>query len=86
MGDWKLIHNGRVGANTTVKPKLQTWELFNIADDPSEENDVKADHPEVFSELKVKLAELADAAVPPNIPPNRAPQGFRVPKVWGESN
>ena len=86
MGDWKLIHNGHVSANATSKPKRQTWELFNIVDDPSEKNDVKEDHPEEFGKLKAKLAELADAAVPPNIPPNRAPKGFRVPTVWGESN
>jgi arylsulfatase A-like enzyme len=86
MGDWKLIHNGHISANTTSKPKRETWELFNIADDASEKNDVKGDHPEVFGKLKAKLAELADAAVRPNIPPNRAPQGFSVPRVWGESN
>jgi arylsulfatase A-like enzyme len=86
MGDWKLIRNGHVTANTTSKPKRQTWELFNIADDPSEKNDVKKDHPGVFDKLKARLAELADASIPANIPPNRAPPGFRVPKVWGESN
>jgi arylsulfatase A-like enzyme len=86
MGDWKLIRNGHVTANTTSKPKRQTWELFNIADDPSEKNDVKKDHPGVFAKLKARLAELADASIPPNIPTNRAPPGFKVPKVWGESN
>ncbi|MDG2382270.1 MAG: arylsulfatase [Pirellulaceae bacterium] len=85
MGDWKLIRNGHVAANHRSKPKRQTWELFNIADDPSEKNDVKKDHPDVFDKLKAKLVKLADDSVPPNIPPNRPPPGFRVPKVWGES-
>ena len=86
MGDWKLIHNGHVSANATSNSEQTTWELFNIADDPAEENNLKVDHPEVFRELKAKLAELADAAMPPNIPPNRVPRGFKVPRVWGESN
>jgi len=52
--------------------------------DPTEKNDVKDRHPEVFAKLKAKLAEFADAAVPPNIPPNKAPKDFEVPEVWGE--
>ena len=84
MGDWKLIHNGHVRANDTSKPKHETWELFNIADDPSEKRDVKDRHEEVFNRLKSKLSELSKAAVPPNIPPNRAPKGFETPDVWGE--
>jgi arylsulfatase A-like enzyme len=86
MGDWKLIHNGAVTANATSKPEKETWELFNIANDPSEKNDVKKDHAEVFARLKAKLAELAEAAATPNIPPNQAPQAFQVPSVWGESD
>ena len=84
MGDWKLIHNGHVGANVTSRSPKQTWELFNIAADPSEKSDLKDSHPKVFAELKAKLAALADSAVAPNIPPNRPPKNFRVPKVWGE--
>ena len=86
MGDWKLIHNGAVTANATSKPEQETWELFNVANDPSEKNDVKKDQAEVFARLKTKLAELAEAATTPNIPPNQAPPGFKVPSVWGESN
>lgn len=86
MGDWKLIHNGEATANATSGPKEETWELFNIATDPSEKNDVKQDQPEQFARLKSKLTELAEAAVTPNIPPNKAPRGFKVPSVWGEWN
>ena len=86
MGEWKLIHNGAVTANATSKPEKETWELFNIVDDPSEKSDVKKKKPEVFARLKTRLAELAEAATTPNIPPNRAPRGFKVPSVWGESD
>ena len=85
VGDWKLIHNGQVSANRTSKPKIEKWELFDISRDPSEKNDVKGEHPNVFAKLKAKLAELAAAAVTPNIPPNRPPESFVVPEVWGES-
>lgn len=86
MGDWKLIHNGAVAANATAKPKNETWELFNIANDPSEKQDLKTDRAEIFAKMKAKLAELAESAVTPNIPPNQAPRRFQVPDVWGEPN
>lgn len=84
MGDWKVIRNGHVRANATVKPERQTWELFNVTKDPSEKQDVKDIHKDVFNRLKSKLNELSKEAVPPNIPPNSTPEGFRTPKVWGE--
>ena len=84
MGDWKIIRNGHVSANATNGPKQSTWELFNIAEDPSEKSDLKEEQPEIFAKLKAKYNELARSAVKPNIPPNRAPKGFVVPKVWGE--
>ncbi len=83
LGDWKLVHNGRVTANATKGPQQETWELFNIADDPSERQNVRASHPQVFARLKARLARFSEAAVKPNIPPNKAPAGFTVPDVWG---
>lgn len=83
MGDWKLIHNGHVGANVTQVSPKDTWELFNIRKDISEENNVREEHPKVFERLKAKLQSLANEAIPPNIAPNKPPTGFQVPKVWG---
>ena len=83
-GDWKLIHNGNVRANATTKANRETWELFNIAKDPSEKKNLKDKHPDVFNRLKTKLDELSKSAASPNIPPNKAPSGFKTPKVWGE--
>jgi arylsulfatase A-like enzyme len=85
MGDWKLVYNGHISANSTTNPEKERWELFDISKDSSEKNDLKAEYPEVLAKLKAKLAELAAAAVEPNIPPNRAPRGFKAPEVWGES-
>jgi arylsulfatase A-like enzyme len=86
QGDWKLIHNGHVGANVTEQSGMDTWELFNIRKDPSEKNDVSAEHPEVMKQLQHKLATLAKTAAEPNIPPNRPPPGFKSPQVWGHTD
>lgn len=83
-GDWKLIHNGHVHANVTEASSKERWELFNLREDPSEESDLSTDHPEVFERLKKLLVSIGDEAAPPNIPPNNAPVGFRVPEVWGD--
>jgi arylsulfatase A-like enzyme len=44
-GDWKILRNNK-----------KTWELYNIADDPCEENDLAAQKPELLAQLK-KLIE-----------------------------
>ncbi len=84
VGDWKLIHNGHVAANATREPPEEKWELFNIAEDPSEQWDLSGQRPEVLARLKEQMAALASEAVPPNIAPNRPPAGFKVPEVWGQ--
>ena len=89
FGDWKLIHNGQVGANTTTtskKVRRAKWELFNIKDDPSETSDRSKDGLPEFDRLKQQIAKLRREMAKPNIPPNRQPREFRVPKVWGETN
>ena len=84
MGDWKIVHNGAVSANATEPGDEETWELFNLKHDPFEKNDLSSKRPKVFARLQKKLAELANQAVPPNIPPNKAPDGWTAPKIWGE--
>jgi arylsulfatase A-like enzyme len=86
LGDWKLVRNGRVSANATKVEGDDVVELFNIATDPSEKQDLSQDHPDVVQRLKAKLDQLAAEAVPANIPPNRAPRDFRVPKIWGHAD
>ncbi len=49
IGDWKLIHNGRT-------PDEGDVELFNIAEDPLETNDLAVQNPAKVEELKVELA------------------------------
>ncbi len=83
IGDWKLVHNGHVGANVTQVSPKETWELFNIRNDISEVNDLSQKRPKVFQRLKAKLTALANEATEPNIAPNKPHAGFQVPKTWG---
>jgi len=83
-GDWKLVHNGNIGANNTGdKVEQNVFELFNLAEDPYEKNDLSDQHPRKLAELKRRLESYANQAVKPNVPPNRMPKDFKVPKAWG---
>ncbi len=84
VGDWKLLHNGGLRANASKAPKRESYELFNIAEDPAEKDDQRHLQPEIFARLQAQLRAIRAAAVQPNIPPNRAPASFEVPAVWGE--
>lgn len=97
MGDWKLVRNGAIGANdlpdspaTTGKkkggkkaaPEAETLELFNLAADPGERENLAARHPEVVQRLAARLEAFAREALPPKA--EAAPAGFRAPRVWGQ--
>ena len=83
QGDWKLVYNGNIGANNPGPVDKKVFELFNIAEDPYERNNLAEKYPQKFKELKRRLEYYAKEAVPPNIPPNKMPKDFKVPKVWG---
>jgi len=82
-GDWKLVYNGSIGANNTGPVDKKVFELFNLSEDPYEKNDLADKYPQKFQELKRRLEQYAAEAVKPNIPPNRMPKDFKVPKAWG---
>ena len=84
-GDWKLIHNGRVRANAISVDGPDIWELFNLGNDPFEKNDLSQKHPEVLTRLQKKLEDLETDAAKPHLLPNKAPNGFKVPEVWGKA-
>jgi arylsulfatase A-like enzyme len=91
MGDWKLILNGDAPGDdveTSGEPVRRRAragsrvELFNIAQDRSEKNNLAEQHPEKVRELQARYDELArEAAAPKNAP---KPKDFQTPKVWGE--
>lgn len=83
-GNWKLVWNAGIGANEAgEKAKRNIFELFNLAEDPSEKNDLSEKNPGKLEELKRRLEFYASQAAAPNVPPNTKPDDFTVPKVWG---
>ena len=100
MGDWKLVMGGGVTetddgeATPAAKagrkksaPKASAahaLELYNLAADPGEKNNLASANPAKASELLARYEAFAREAVPPRNKPR--PSDFVVPKVWGESN
>jgi arylsulfatase A-like enzyme len=103
VGNWKLVLNGRIGANdleesgvpkagakkAAAKKKAQDKaagagvELFNLAEDPYEQNNLAAQNPEVVQQLRAKIESYQKAAVPPKA--EDQPAGYKAPRVWGQS-
>lgn len=75
-GDWKLVRNGESNAQPP------TIELFNLRDDPVEENNLSADHPDKTRELVSLLDEMALFERDPQGLEPVAPEGFEAPDVW----
>jgi arylsulfatase A-like enzyme len=98
VGNWKLVLNGRIGANdladagaTKAAPKKKAApakateggvELFNLAEDPYEQNNLAAQNPEVVQQLRAKIEAYQKAAVPPKA--EDEPANYKAPRVWGE--
>ena len=66
-GDWKLHrYDKNKSRNVVVEQKLrqvrmQRFQLFNLADDPAEQNNVLGQHPDVAKRLKKQLTEIIEA-------------------------
>ncbi|MBS0263182.1 MAG: arylsulfatase [Planctomycetes bacterium] len=58
------------------------FELFNLADDPGEANNLASQKGDLVEQLKTRYQALAKQALPPKARPK--PAGFRTPRVWGE--
>jgi arylsulfatase A-like enzyme len=58
-------------------------ELFDVAQDPAEQVDVAAEHPETVKALRARYDAFARAAAPRKTSPT--PEHFASPAVWGES-
>ncbi len=48
QGPWKLLHLG-------IRSQNPRWELYNIDEDPSEQHDLAAEHPEKVEELRALM-------------------------------
>ena len=81
-GDWKLIVIGPEPLDRTVLGESQTM-LFHLGDDPGEQKDVSAEHPEIAERLMEKA--LAFRALQPDehVPIfQEGREGFVAPKRW----
>jgi len=67
VGDWKLQrHDSKRARNLVVETKLANttvprFQLFDLAEDPAEENNLWESHPDVGERLKSRLAQLIEA-------------------------
>lgn len=55
VGDWKLVKRNLLG--TPKKPAAPTTELYNLATDPAEKENVAAAHPDIVARLDKVAAE-----------------------------
>ncbi|MHC5544675.1 arylsulfatase, partial [Singulisphaera rosea] len=95
VGGWKLIVRAAgsgteddvhpvEGAEHPASTGASKVELFDIANDPYEKEDLATSNPEKVSELRRRYDTLARQARPPLSAPK--PPGFQSPRVWGESD
>jgi hypothetical protein len=63
---------------TTSKP-----ELYHLSNDLGEQHDIAETHPDKVKDLLGRYQKLASQAVPPKAAAKS--KGFRVPRVWGET-
>jgi len=94
-GDWKLVVTkprrtpaGKKKGRPRSRPggQTETIELFNIAADPEEKNNLADEEPGKVRELMVRLDFYAEQAAGPrqSAAGSQRPADFKVPKVWGE--
>jgi arylsulfatase A-like enzyme len=62
VGDWKLVLHNLAARGKKAQPKI---ELFNLAEDLSEKNNLADSHPEKLKEMRARYDAYATAAVPP---------------------
>ena len=57
-GDWKLINTKRSQGFTSDRGKDYPLELFNLAEDLSEENNLIEEMPEKAKDLRAKMVQI----------------------------
>ncbi|MCP4887831.1 arylsulfatase [Rubripirellula sp.] len=64
VGDWKLVrHDSKKTRNTGLRLQgrpVNRFELYNLAEDPSESRNVMKEHPAIAEKMKQRLAELIE--------------------------
>ncbi|MGC1272848.1 MAG: arylsulfatase [Planctomycetaceae bacterium] len=80
LGDWKLVAKGR----DVMPPGPETvYELYDLADDPTEESDIVGKHPDRVEALQERLVEFGRLRSTEHVKPyGEGRQGFVAPKDW----
>ncbi len=77
VGDWKLIRHsvapkpadqpakGTAGKRAAGQAPEMVWELYDLKNDPGEQQELSASQPEKFSEMKKHWEQALKSAVPP---------------------
>ncbi len=80
--NWKLIKTGEHTPNTLPRMELKENVLFNISEDPYEQNNVKQKNPQLYNQLYNIVTEF-DSIQPSAVPPiDKMPENFQPPKNW----
>ncbi len=91
VGDWKLVLNGHVvetegdDGNAEKADEILTGErleLFNLASDPSEAENLAAKSPTKVKELRARYDAFAKEQKTPKVAPKA--RDFKTPAIWGE--
>jgi arylsulfatase B len=81
--EWKLVVRGAPVAGPKAAPEKSQKFLFRIADDPNEENDFAAQHPEVVERLMRKAIEFRSLQPLNPVPVySQGREGFKAPPEW----
>lgn len=86
-GDWKLVvHTGKPGdkedENQTGGGQKRGLELYNLAADPWEKENLASGNREKLMDLVKSYSGFSALAAPPLLRPK--PAGFKAPKIWGD--
>lgn len=87
-GDWKLVINGGRPAEDDPEPvedgnEAQRIELFNLANDPGETNNLAMKEPARVRELRARYDRYAREAIAPLA--TTVKERLAIPAVWGET-
>ncbi|MCW1923704.1 sulfatase-like hydrolase/transferase [Luteolibacter arcticus] len=80
LGPWKLVAHGDFFSESPSAKA--TWELYDLAADPKEANDVAAQHSKKVAELRKLLREFGTWQNPGVGPYDEGREGFKPPKDW----